>query len=77
MYAASGLVRTRLVHAAQVKLGRWTITTDIDLVPGVADMTCPRDGVVSMDALASCTLLISRKQVLGRCGSVEPKAAPP
>jgi predicted aspartyl protease len=77
MYAASGLVRTRLVHAAQVKLGHWTITTDIDLVPGVADMTCPRDGVVSMDALASCTLLINRKQVLGRCGSVEPKPAPP
>jgi predicted aspartyl protease len=69
MYAASGLVQARLVRAAQVKVGRWTITTDIDLVPGVADPACPRDGVVSMDALASCTLVVGRKQALGRCFS--------
>jgi predicted aspartyl protease len=74
MYAASGLVRARLVRAAQVKVGRWTVTTDIDLVPGVADPSCPRDGVVSMDALASCVLLVNRKQVIGKCGSLEPKA---
>jgi len=44
------------------------LTTDIDLVPGVSDPVCPRDGVVSMDALASCTLLLGRKQLRGRCG---------
>jgi predicted aspartyl protease len=68
MYAASGLVKTSLVRAAAVKIGDWTLTTDIDLVPGVADPVCPRDGVVSMDALASCTLLLGRKQLRGRCG---------
>jgi predicted aspartyl protease len=68
MYAASGLVRTSLVRAAEVKIGDWTITSDIDLVPGVADPVCPRDGVVSMDALESCTLLLGRKQMRGRCG---------
>ncbi len=73
MYAASGLVRARLVRAAQVKVGRWTITTDIDLVPGVADPSCPRDGVVSMDALASCVLLVNRKQMIGSCGLLGPK----
>jgi hypothetical protein len=68
MYAASGLVRTRLVRAAHVRVGEWTMTTDIDLVPGVSDPACPRDGVVSMDALGSCTLVLGRKQMLGRCG---------
>jgi predicted aspartyl protease len=68
MYAASGLVRTSLVRAAAVKIGDWAVTADIDLVPGVADPACPRDGVVSMDALSSCTLLLGKKQVRGRCG---------
>jgi predicted aspartyl protease len=68
MYAASGLVRTRLVHAARVKVGAWSVTTDIDLVPGVADRACPRDGAVSMDTLSRCTLLLGRKEMLGRCG---------
>lgn len=69
MYAASGLVRTRLVRAAHVKVGRWSVSTDIDLVPGVADPACPRDGVVSMDVLASCTLLVGQKRLLGACWS--------
>jgi predicted aspartyl protease len=68
MYAASGLVKTSLVHAADVRIGDWSLTSDVDLVPGVADPLCPRDGVVSMDALQSCTLLLGRDRVRGRCG---------
>jgi predicted aspartyl protease len=68
MYAASGLVKTSLVHAADLRLGDWSLTSDVDLVPGVADPVCPRDGVVSMDALQSCTLLLGRDRVRGRCG---------
>ncbi len=68
MYSASGLVRTSVVRSAQVKVGDWSLTTDIDVVPGVSDPACPRDGVVSMDALESCTLLLGRKMVRGRCG---------
>jgi predicted aspartyl protease len=68
MYAASGLVRTRVVHGAHVKVGAWSVTSDIDLVPGVADRPCPRDGAVSMDALGACTLLLGKKGMVGRCG---------
>jgi predicted aspartyl protease len=68
MYAASGLVKTSLVRAADLRIGEWSLTSDIDLVPGVADPLCPRDGVVSMDALQSCTLLLGRNGVRGRCG---------
>jgi predicted aspartyl protease len=67
MYAASGLVQTRRVKGAQIKVGDWAITTDIDLVPGIADPICPRDGVVSMDVLKSCVLVLGRKQMVGRC----------
>ena len=68
MYAASGLVRTRVVHDARVKLGSWAVTTDVDLVPGTADRSCPRDGALSMDVLSKCTLVVGRKALLGRCG---------
>jgi predicted aspartyl protease len=68
MYAASGLVHTRLVHGAHVKVGAWSLTTDVDLVPGTADKPCPRDGAVSMDALGACTLLLGKKGMVGRCG---------
>jgi predicted aspartyl protease len=68
MYAASGLVRTSVVRSAQVKIGDWALTTDVDVVPGVSDPACPRDGVVSMDALESCTLVLGRKRLRGRCG---------
>jgi hypothetical protein len=56
------------VHAADLRIGDWSLTSDVDLVPGVADPVCPRDGVVSMDALQSCTLLLGRDRVRGRCG---------
>jgi hypothetical protein len=68
MYAASGLVRTTVVKSAQVKVGDWSVTTDVDVVPGVSDPACPRDGAVSMDALESCTLILGRKRLRGRCG---------
>jgi predicted aspartyl protease len=68
MYAASGLVRTSLVRATALRIGDWSLTSDIDLVPGIADPMCPRDGVVSMDALQSCTLLLGRTGMRGRCG---------
>jgi hypothetical protein len=67
MYAASGLVQARLVRSAHLRVGGWAVTTDIDLVPGAADPACPRDGVVSMDALSSCILLINQKKLLGTC----------
>jgi hypothetical protein len=67
MYAASGLVRTRLLKHAKVSVGDFTVTSDVDLVPGVSDPVCPRDGVVSMDVLQSCVLVLGQKQMMGRC----------
>lgn len=69
MYAASGRVKTRVVKGAEVRVGEWSMTTDIDLVPGISDPACPRDGVVSMDLLGACVIVLSRAGVLGRCGT--------
>ena len=68
MYAASGLVRTSVVRSARLRVGEWSLTRDVDVVPGIPDPACPRDGVVSMDVLESCTLLLGRTRLRGRCG---------
>ncbi len=67
IYAASGLVQTRSVSGLHMRIGDWTATTDVDLVPGTADPLCPRDGVVGMDALAGCVLVLGQRQSLARC----------
>lgn len=67
-YAASGLVQTLVVRGVALHVGDWAVTSDVDLVAGVADPLCPRDGVVSMDALASCMLLFGQGTMRGRCG---------
>jgi hypothetical protein len=68
MYAASGLVQARRVRAATLRIGDWTVTTDVDLVPGKADPACPRDGAISMDALAPCRILLGQRRLTARCG---------
>ena len=40
-----------------------------DLIPGASDPYCPRDGVVSMDVLRACTIILGKTQMSGRCGS--------
>ncbi len=68
MFAASGRVRTRTLKGAQVTVGGRSIRTDIDLMPGAPDPFCPRDGVVSMDVLSSCVLVLGPGRMFGKCG---------
>ena len=68
MYAASGKLVTRTVKGANVRIGEFSITADVDIVPGAQDPVCPRDGVVSMDVLRSCVLVLGPKDIMGRCG---------
>ena len=41
----------------------------VDLIPGAADPYCPRDGVVSMDVLRACVLVLGKTGMAGRCGA--------
>ena len=67
MFAASGQVKTRTLKGAQVTVGARSIRTDIDLMPGSPDPFCPRDGVVSMDILSSCVLVLGPGRMFGKC----------
>jgi predicted aspartyl protease len=68
MFAASGRVKTRTLKGAQVTVGGRSIRTDIDLMPGAPDPFCPRDGVVSMDVLSACVLVLGPGRMFGKCG---------
>ncbi len=47
--------------------GAFASTSDVDLIQGAADASCPRDGVLAMDVLRDCTLLLGRQKIYGRC----------
>ena len=68
VYAASGKIVTRTVRAAKVTLGEYAVVTDVDLIPGESDPSCPRDGVLAMDILRSCVIVLERAKAYGRCG---------
>ena len=67
MYTASGKISARKLKGARVTAGSFSILTDVDLIAGAGDASCPRDGVLAMDVLRSCALLLGRSKVYGRC----------
>ncbi len=71
MYTASGKINARKLRRARVTTGSFAVTTDVDLIQGGADGSCPRDGVLAMDVLRSCTLLLGRTRMFGRCVPAE------
>jgi predicted aspartyl protease len=77
MYTASGKISARRLKSARIGAGSFSVTTDVDLIGGAADSSCPRDGVLAMDFLRSCTLLLGRSRVYGRCAPPADAPAPP
>ena len=75
MYTVSGKISARKLKGARVGSGSVSVTTDVDLIGGAPDAGCPRDGVLAMDVLRSCTLLLGRSRFYGRC-LPPPDAAP-
>lgn len=67
MYTASGKISARKLKGARVTTGSFVVTTDVDLIQGAADSSCPRDGVLAMDVLRTCTMLLGRSRIYGRC----------
>lgn len=67
MYTASGKISARKLRGAKVGAGNVRIVTDVDVIQGSSDPSCPRDGVLAMDVLRSCTLLLGRTRIFGRC----------
>ena len=69
MFGASGGLESRTVKEARMVVGEVRVTRDVDLLPGDADPFCPRDGVVSMDVLHACVLVLGRAQIYARCAA--------
>ncbi len=67
MYGASGKLTSRTIPRATVIVGDVERTLDVDLIGGESDPYCPRDGVLSMDVLRGCVLVLGRKQISARC----------
>ena len=67
MYTASGKISARKLKGAHITTGNFAVTTDVDLIQGAADSSCPRDGVLAMDVLRSCALVFGRSKIFGRC----------
>lgn len=75
MYTASGKISARKLKSARVSAGSFAVNADVDLIAGAADSSCPRDGVLAMDVLRSCTLLLGRQRIYARC--IPPSADTP
>jgi hypothetical protein len=69
VYAASGKVTPRTVHNAHMRVGGLEVVRDVDLIPGREDDFCPRDGVLAMDILKQCVVVLDRQTVSGVCKS--------
>ena len=67
MYTASGPISARKITNARLTTGSFAVSADIDLIQGAADASCPRDGVLAMDVLKSCSLVLGRNKIFGRC----------
>ncbi len=75
MYTASGKISARKLKGARLTAGSFAVSADVDLIAGTADSSCPRDGVLAMDVLRSCMLLLGRQRIYARC--LPPSADPP
>jgi sulfur transfer protein SufE len=69
MYTASGKISARRLKGARVAAGAFAVATEVDLIAGAADAACPRDGVLAMDVLRACVLLLGRSRMDGRCSA--------
>ncbi len=71
MYTASGKVVIRRVHDARIETGGFAVAGDIGVVEGSADRACPRDGMLGMDVLRACRLLLGRTRFYGTCSRID------
>jgi hypothetical protein len=69
MYAVGGAMPTRVLSDARVRLGQLDVRLD---VPVVLDhpraSRCPSDGVVGMDVLGDCVLVLDASEMRIACG---------
>lgn len=71
VYTASGKVSARKLQGARLVAGAFATTSDVGLIQGSPDSACPRDGVLAMDMLRACTLVLGRSRLAGACTRID------
>lgn len=70
-WAAGGRVDVRTARGVDVALGSGAaarrLRLDVDVLAGAADGSCPRDGVLGLDALRACALVFEGASLAIRC----------
>ena len=57
----------RVARGTAIAVGDVTMNTDVKLVTGDEELACPSDGLLGMDVLKRCTLVLTRLQAVVRC----------
>jgi hypothetical protein len=61
-YVLSGAYPVQHLPLANVRIGQLEATRDLLLVPGKPSAECPYDGVLGLDILSGCTLVLNHSQ---------------
>lgn len=69
LYTASGKIQGRTLPSVRVSAGASSVVTDVDFIAGNDDPSCPRDGVLGMDLLRACVLVLGPRAIDGRCAA--------
>ncbi len=64
---ATGEAKAKTVDDIEVRVGAWKWLLDLDLIGGAGDPGCPRDGVLGMDALSRCKLVMQSGELSVSC----------
>jgi predicted aspartyl protease len=63
----SGSTTTQIARDTTIAAGEVVAKADVRLVTSAENPTCPSDGLLGMDVLQRCTLVLTRLQALVRC----------
>jgi hypothetical protein len=62
-----GSTSTQVARNTTITVGDVVAKTDVKLVTGDDELACPSDGLLGMDVLQRCTLVLTRLQAFVRC----------
>jgi hypothetical protein len=69
-YGAGGVINSRRLPNVPVSVGAVRTSLDIQLLDDSTETgACRSDGVIGMDLLQSCVLVVDNNSITGRCGS--------
>lgn len=62
-----GATSARVARDTRIAVGEVVAKADVTLTPSGETVTCPSDGLLGMDVLQRCTLVLTRLQAFVRC----------